>query len=87
MKQLDAPNALLRPFLRLFRPDGETESFDFLPRRTVTMSPEEYLNMPPESRADVRDARFVPPRIGGGDFGRFEITLNTPEYFSHDTAR
>ena len=53
---------------------------NFMPRRVVTMSPEAYLNMTPERRANVKSARFVPPQIGDRNFGRFEVTLKFPEY-------
>ena len=56
---------------------------DFLPRRTVTMSPEAYLRMSPARRARVKSARFVPPRLGDRDFGRFEVTLKFPEVSFH----
>ena len=56
---------------------------NFMPRRVVTMSPEAYLNMTPERRANVKSARFVPPEIGDWDFGRFEVTLKFPEYRFH----
>lgn len=63
--------------------DEDADILDWLPRRVVTVSPEAYLNMSPERRAEVRSVRFVPPKIGGQDFGRFELTLKTPELFGH----
>ena len=66
--------------LKLFGEDADI--LDWLPRRIVTVSPEAYLNMSPERRADVRSARFVPPKIGGQGFGCFELTMKSPEVFS-----
>ena len=62
---------------------GVENTPDWLPRPVILVSPEEYLNMSPERMANVRSARFVPPRIGGPGFGCFELILKTPELFAH----
>ena len=53
---------------------------DLYPRRTISLTPEEYLTMSPRRKSNVRDSRFDLPQLGDDDFGRFTVRLKTPEY-------
>lgn len=56
------------------------DTIDLLPKRKKVVRPEDYLSMTTEERANVKTSRFIPPTIGGSDFGRFVITLKNPVY-------
>ena len=53
---------------------------DLIPKRTKVVRPEEYLAMSTEERLEAKRVTFVPPTIGGNDFGYFVLTLKNPVY-------
>lgn len=56
--------------------------FIFSPRNIVTISPEAWLRMSPAARRakyKYKSVRFVPPKLGDRDFGRFEVELPLTE--------
>jgi len=53
---------------------------DFWEETTETVSPEEFLKILETQRDDVEDVRFIPPKLGGKHFGKFEIKRRTPYY-------
>ena len=44
------------------------------------ISPEEYLNLTKEQKAEIKDIQIVPPRIGSRSLGLFRITRRSPVY-------
>ncbi|QMV65190.1 hypothetical protein VUJ49_09085 [Pseudomonas berkeleyensis] len=44
------------------------------------MSPEQYLEFTESHSDEVKNVRFVPPRIGSEGFGVFEVETRTPQY-------
>jgi len=52
----------------------------FWEESTETVSAEEFLKILETQRDDVEDVRFIPPKLGGKHFGKFEIKRRTPYY-------
>lgn len=44
------------------------------------LSAQDYLQTLEKQPNRVREARFVPPKIGSKSFGHFEVNLNKPLY-------
>lgn len=62
----------------------KNDFIDLLPKREKVMKPADFLNMSAEERANVKGSRFVPPAVGGDDFGRFVVILRHPVYSASD---
>ncbi|WP_139225787.1 hypothetical protein [Paracidovorax konjaci] len=49
-----------------------------VPRRVERMSAEEFLVLVDSDRLNIAKSRFVPPKLGSKDFGRFEVQYKVP---------
>lgn len=57
------------------------DTFDALPViGPLTVSAEVFIRMARETPDEIDTVRFVPPRIGGRDFGHFEVETRTPRF-------
>lgn len=52
-----------------------------MPRRRVRLTPDEFLQLMPEQKAAIKQARIVAPVLGQAGFGQIEVTYKTPRYF------
>jgi hypothetical protein len=55
---------------------------DLLPVRREMISVGEYLRLMTENPALIEQAEFMPPRIGGNDFGAFFVRYNGAQHKS-----
>ena len=46
----------------------------FIPVKTERISPSEYLLAVKSERANIEKSTFIPPKLGDGSFGKFEVT-------------
>ena len=60
------------------------DAIDLIPKRTLAVRPEKYLKMSAEERSEAKKVTFVPPALGGNDFGHFVLTLKHPIYCLDD---
>ena len=51
---------------------------DLFPVTEKTITAEEYLNLTEEDRAEFREIRIIPPKIGSRDFVQFRVTTKSP---------
>lgn len=49
-----------------------------VPRRVERMSAEEFVVLVESNRVNIAKSRFVPPRLGSRNFGRFEVQYKVP---------
>lgn len=49
-----------------------------VPVRREALTPEEYRRLTSESQTTIARARYVPPQLGDGGFGRFEVEYSIP---------
>ncbi len=56
------------------------ETYDMFLEKEEVISPSEYLHLTAEQKAEIKDIRIVPPKIGSGTFGMFRVTRKFPAY-------
>lgn len=56
------------------------EPIDIKSMTTEILSPEKYLTLSAKERANIFQAKIVPPVLGSEDFGKIQVDYKTPVY-------
>jgi len=59
---------------------SQAAGYGAVPKTEVLLSPQEYLALTERVRANCRQVRIIPPRLGEPGFGHFLLITRTPIY-------
>ena len=59
---------------------AKPRTFEATRRQREILSPEAFLELSRRSPQVIKASRIVPPRLGGGGFGRIEVEYTNPHY-------
>lgn len=50
------------------------------PVKEEDVSPEEFLRMDEHEKANIKESRIIPPKLGSNGWGKIHISYNFPVY-------
>lgn len=58
-------------------------TIDLFPKQKRILTPEEYLRLSSDEKANISRSMILPASLDNDNFGKIVIKLKTPEYGSH----
>lgn len=61
--------------------------FDAILGDTFTIKPKRFISFVDRNRGNIKEVKFISPRMGGRGFGHFQVVVKNPYAIKHSHGR